>query len=160
MYIGKSFIFQVDSFVFCEGRRIEVGRIILSNSFGLQKYKETLSVKRSINLKYRNVIRQTGGLKGYNVNCYRGFTTLSMDYTKSDLVQTLKILPQSFNQIFYQSHQQVFGKKLVYFLRRKIRNIAAERHLGNVKTPNFENKILLHYRTARCLLKQDILTLQ
>ena len=71
-----------------EGQR--VGRIVLFSSSGLQKCKEIRSIRRSKNLKYKNVTlpEQIGGLKGYHMTCYRRFTALSKEYKKADTAQT------------------------------------------------------------------------
>ena len=110
--------------VFHEGEGPRVGRIILFSSSGLQKCKEIRSIRRSKNLKYKNVTlpEQIGGLEGYHMTCYRRFTALSKEYTKEIQPRLLQIIPQDLNLTSYQRHQR-------------------KQSLVNVETPDFENKI-------------------
>ena len=73
-----------------EEERQRVSRIVLFNYSGLQKCKESCSIRRSKNLKYKNVIlpEQIGGLEGYHITCYRCFAAISKAYSKADTAQS------------------------------------------------------------------------
>ena len=121
-----------------------VGRIVLFSSSGLQKCKEIRSIRRSKNLKYKNVTppEQIGGLEGYHRTCYRHFTALSKEYTKADTAQnSANYTTRSQSNILSATSTGVLSKVWIFCEKEDKIHKNRKQSLVNVKTPNFENKI-------------------
>ena len=104
---------------------------------------EICSVKRSNNLKYKNVTlsEQIGGLEGYHMTCYRRFTTLSKQYTKVGTAQTsASYLTRSQSNILSTISTGVLSKVCIFCEKKEKKHNNRKQSLVNVEIPNFENK--------------------
>ena len=144
MQIGKKFLLLGKWCVFHDEEGQRVGRIVLFSSSGLQKCKEIRSIRRSKNLKYKNVTlpEQIGGLEGYHMTCYRCFTALSKEYTNGNTAQTsVNYTTRSQSNILSRTSTGVLSKVCIFCEKKDKKHNNRKQSLVNVETPNFENKI-------------------
>ena len=86
----RNFFYLIQWCIFNDSEGKSIGRIVLFRSSGLQKCKAICSIRRSKNIKYKNITlsKQIGVSEGYHMTCYRRFTALIKEYTKADTAQT------------------------------------------------------------------------
>jgi len=138
-------IFSGQWCIFREGDGQKDGNIASFNCNSLKKCSEILAIRRSKDLKYKNVVlpEKTGGSEGYHMSCYRRFTALNKEYMKLDpICTTVNYTTRSKTTSFSSTSTGILPKNCNFCGKKdKKHNNKKQPLVSSVETVNFEEKI-------------------